>query len=137
VGTQGGQHFGGGGEAAGAAEGGLGKIMLELGIPGLVLVGWLGLFLARHLLWILRLSSRMAPELARLCYGLVSLLLANIATFTVATQAYGDLFILLILSSCLGFVLAIPAIVEQEARARGSADSRDYVVHHPAIARAN
>jgi hypothetical protein len=132
VGTQGGQHFGGGGQVAGAAEGGLGKIMLELGIPGLVLIGWLGLFLGRHLLWILRMSSQMAPELARLCYGLVSFLLANIATFTVATQAYGDLFILLILSSCLGFVLAIPAIVEQEARARRADSIQRSVRHHVA-----
>src|SRR5262249_14011218 len=38
VGTQGTQHFGGGGGIAGAAEGGLGKITLELGIPGLFVV---------------------------------------------------------------------------------------------------
>ena len=37
VGTQGTQYFGGDAEiGAGAAEGGLGKITLELGIPGLL-----------------------------------------------------------------------------------------------------
>src|SRR5436853_3848 len=56
VGTQGTQYFGGGGAAA--AEGGLGKIALELGIPGLFLTGWLGILLFSHLIRILRASAQ-------------------------------------------------------------------------------
>jgi hypothetical protein len=116
VGTQGTQYFGGGGE--GAAEGGLGKITLELGIPGLFIVGWLGISVFSHLWQIMRASSRISPRIARLSYGLFSFLVANAAGFSVATQAYGDLFILMILSWTLGFLLAVPLLLEREVRAR-------------------
>ena len=118
VGTQGTQHFGGGGAIAGAAEGGLGKITLELGIPGLFLVGWLAISVFNHLWRIMRAASRISPRIARLSYGLFSFLVANVAAFSVATQAYGDLFILLILSWTLGFLLAVPVLLEREVRAR-------------------
>ena len=118
VGTQGTQHFGGGGEIAGAAEGGLGKITLELGIPGLLLIGYLGILVFNHICQIMREASRISTRIAALSYGLFSFLLANMAAFTVATQAYGDLFILLILSWTLGFLLAIPVMLEREVRAR-------------------
>ena len=44
--------------------------------------------------------------------------MANLAGFSVATQAYGDPFVLLILSWTLGFLLAVPVLVEREVRAR-------------------
>jgi hypothetical protein len=103
---------------AGAAEGGLGKITLELGIPGLFLIGWIGFLFLRYVWWIVRVTSRYSPKLARLSIGLFSFLLANVAGFAAATQAYGDLFILLILSWTLGFLLAVPVVLEQEAGAR-------------------
>ena len=118
VGTQGTQHFGGGGDIAGAAEGGLGKITLELGIPGLFVMGWLAILIFNHLWRIMRAASRVSPRIARLSYGLFSFLVANVAAFSVATQAYGDLFILLILSWTLGFLLAVPVLLEREVRAR-------------------
>jgi hypothetical protein len=117
-GTQGAQYFGGGGESAGAAEGGLGKITLELGIPGLLLIAWFAMAIFRHLWRIMRAASRHSLRLGRLSMGLFSLLVANVAGFSVATQAYGDLFILLILGWAVGFLLAIPAIVQGELRAR-------------------
>src|SRR5262249_34999660 len=116
VGTQGTQHFGGGGQ--GAAEGGLGKIVLELGVPGLFVIGWFSFALFRHLWSIMRVASRHSPRIARLSFGLFSFLVANLAAFSVATQAYGDLFILLILSWTLGFLLAVPVLLERKARAR-------------------
>jgi hypothetical protein len=116
VGTQGTQHFGGGVE--GAAEGGLGKITLELGIPGLFLMGWVAILVFRHLWRIMRAASRHSLRIGRLSFGLFSLLVANVAGFSVATQAYGDLFILLILSWTLAFLLAVPVLLEREVRAR-------------------
>ena len=103
---------------AGAAEGGLGKITLELGIPGLFVVGWLAISVFNHLWRIMRTASRISPRVARLSYALFSFLVANVAAFSVATQAYGDLFILLILSWTLGFLFAVPALLEREVRAR-------------------
>jgi len=118
VGTQGTQYFGGGGANAGAAEGGLGKITLELGIPGLFLIGWIGFLFLRYVWQVIRFTSRYSPKLARLSIGLFSFLVANVAGFSVATQAYGDLFILLILSWTLGFLLAVPVLLEREVCAR-------------------
>ena len=124
VGTQGTQHFGGGGDAA-AAEGGLGKITLELGIPGLFVMGWIAILILRLLWQILRFTSRHSPRIARISYGLFSFLVANAAGFSVATQAYGDLFILLILSWTLAYLFAIPVLVEREVRARQQATFKE------------
>src|SRR5262249_6634616 len=66
VGTQGTHHFGGGGQAA--AEGGLGKITLELGVPGLFVIVWFSILLFRHLWSIMRLASRHSPRIARLSF---------------------------------------------------------------------
>jgi hypothetical protein len=118
VGTQGIQHFGGGGAMAAAAEGGLGKITVELGIPGLFVVGWIAILFFRYLWQIMRIASRQSPRIGRLSFGLVSFLLANVAGFSVATQAYGDLFILLILSWTLGFLIAVPRLVQREVHTR-------------------
>jgi hypothetical protein len=125
VGTQGTQYFGGGGVNAGAAEGGLGKITLELGIPGLFLIGWIAFLFLRYVWRVIRLTSQYSPKLARLSIGLFSFLAANVAGFSVATQAYGDLFILLILSWTLGFLLAVPVLLEQEVGARQPAISEE------------
>jgi hypothetical protein len=118
TGTQGTQHFGADAGVAGAAEGGLGKITLELGIPGLFLMGWLAFLLVRHLWQIMRAASRHSLKMARLSFGLFSFLVANLAAFSVATQAFGDFFILLILSWTLAFLLAVPVLIEREVRAR-------------------
>jgi hypothetical protein len=84
VGTQGTQHFGGGGE--GAAEGGLGKITLELGVPGLFIMGWVAISLVRYLWRIMRVASRHSQRIAQISFGLFSFLVANAAAFSVATQ---------------------------------------------------
>jgi hypothetical protein len=118
VGTQGTQYFGGGGANAGPAEGGLGKITLELGIPGLFVIGWIGFLFLRYVWRVIRVTSQYSPKLARLTIGLFSFLVANVAGFSVATQAYGDLFILLILSWTLGFLLAVPVLLERDVCAR-------------------
>jgi hypothetical protein len=118
VGSQGTQHFGGGGGIAGAAEGGLGKITLELGILGLFLTGWFAILVFNYLWRIMRDASQISPRIARLSYGLFSFLVANVAAFSVGTQAYGDIFVLLILSWTLGFLLAVPVLLEREMRAR-------------------
>ena len=125
TGSQGAQHFGGGaGVFGGAAEGGLGKITMELGLPGLLLVAWLAVAMARHLWRVLGFVSARSPRLARLSYGLVALLVANGAVFSVATQVFGDVFVLLVLGLCLGFLLAMPVLAGRAAEGarRGEPD---------------
>ena len=118
TGTQGALQFGGDAGVAGVAEGGLGKITLELGVLGLCIIGWFGILLFRHFWQIMRAASRHSLRIGRLSFGLFSFLVANLATFSVATQAYSDFFILLILGWTLAFLLAVPLLVEREVRAR-------------------
>jgi hypothetical protein len=111
TGSQGGQHFAGEAElVGGAAEGGLGKVTAELGLPGLLAVAWV----LTALVWALwrgrAEAQRLSPELAALRYGLLAFLGANAVGFVVASQVYGDLFVLLLLGWCIGFALAIPRL---------------------------
>lgn len=108
VASQGGQHFGGGAvRFGGAGEGGLGKITAELGVPGLVLVLWMMVNLCRYLWHLVYLLSRKKSQLVPLAYGFVAFLAANIPLFIVATQVFGDLFVLLLLGWICGFSTAI------------------------------
>jgi hypothetical protein len=111
TGSQGSQHFVGEAElVGGAAEGGLGKVTAELGLPGLLAAAWM----LTALVWALwrgrAEAQRLSPELAALRYGLLAFLAANAVGFVVASQVYGDLFVLLLLGWCVGFVLAIPRL---------------------------
>lgn len=103
-----------------AAEGGLGKIIMELGVPGFIVTLWLLVALCRHVGAFLIPLARTSPQHARMAFGLLSFLVANFATFSVATQAYSDLFVLLILGWVLGFLFAMPKLAArsiQEAQA--------------------
>jgi hypothetical protein len=98
----------------GAAEGGLGKITMELGLPGLLLVGWLAVAFARYIRQVLTAVTRLSPQHARITYGLVAFLMANIASFSVATQAFGDIYVLMMMGWAVGFVLAMPVLAERD-----------------------
>lgn len=114
AGSQGTQHFGGWELVnGGAAEGGLGKVMLELGVPGLVVVVWLGLAMVRYIGRTLDYVTASSPTHARLGYGLTALLASNVAAFSVATQAYGDVFILLYLGCSTGVLFALPVLANR------------------------
>jgi hypothetical protein len=93
-----------------AAEGGLGKMAMELGIPGMLAALWVLVALIRHVSTLLLPLAKTSPQHARLAFGFMSFLIANAATFSVATQAYSDLFILLILGWTLGFLFAMPTL---------------------------
>jgi len=112
VGSQGTSHFGV--DASGAAEGGLGKLTVELGLPGVALVLWLLIKFALYIWSLLAPLSRTSPKHANLAFGLIAFMLANLAAFSVATQAYADIFILLTLGWALGFLLALPVLAKAE-----------------------
>ncbi len=93
-------------EAGGAGEAGVGKIILELGLPGLALVVALLSLLARRAWHLLKVLARYDQHL--LIYGVsfTALLAANLATFSVATQLYGDPFVLVILGLVAGLLFS-------------------------------
>lgn len=107
----------------GAAEGGLGKITLELGVPGLLLVLWLFWALARYVRASLAVTVQISRPHARVAFALVALLAAKVASFSVAAQAYSDIFILLLLGSFTGFVLAMPVMARKALAAREAAQA--------------
>lgn len=113
--SQGSQHFGGGaGKFGGAGEGGLGKVTMDLGVPGLVIFAWLAVTVVRLIWQRLFALSRASRPHATLAFGLVAFLVSNAAAFSIATQAFGDVFVLLTLGLCIGFVLAMPAVAARE-----------------------
>jgi len=120
TGSQGVQHFGGQ-TTGGSAEGGLGKVLAELGVPGFVLLIWLVLSLARYLWSIVRHIAREQeadPALSKLFFGLLALLMTNGVVYVIAHQVFGDPFVLIILGIFLGFVMAMPKMV------RGATEDR-------------
>jgi O-antigen ligase len=94
-----------------AAEGGGGRIVLEMGLPGLVVMGMMG-FLVALMLWRnFRLLKLLPPPTAALMIGLVAFPIANIGIFSSAGQLYNDPFVLIMLAICLGSFFAVPSLV--------------------------
>lgn len=129
AGSQGTQHFSSGlGAASGAAEGGLGKVAVELGVPGLVLVVIAFILVARNVRLALESVSARDPRLLSLSAGLVALCAANVPVFMGASQIYGDPFVLTLLGSFLGFVLAAPRLERaRQPLSRPEVQQRRYV----------
>ena len=73
---------------------------------------------ARYIWRLLTHLARNATDHANLGYGLVAFMLANVAAFAVASQAYGDIFILLTLGLSLGFLLALPSLPKLQTTPR-------------------
>lgn len=124
TGSQGVQHVAAAASISrGAAEGGLGKITMELGLPGLALVIWLVWAFARYIRKALEVTTRLSRAHARFAYGLVAFLTANLASFAVATQAFGDLFVLLMMGWSIGFLLAMPLLAARTLASRPPAET--------------
>jgi len=118
TGSQGAQHFGGGSNLAGGQiEGGLGKIVTELGLAGLVLFLWLLVSLARRIWCLLQIADKDSYVMFSLVAGLVAFIVANLPAYMIAAQAYGDPFVLLILGILLGFVLSTPRFLDPRTTA--------------------
>jgi hypothetical protein len=94
-----------------AAEGGGGRVVLEMGLPGLVVMGMMG-FLVALMMWRnFRLLKLLPPPTAALMMGLVAFPIANISIFSSAGQLYNDPFVLIMLAICLGSFFAVPSLV--------------------------
>lgn len=118
TGSQGSQYFGGGADIVGAAaEGGLGKVLAELGIPGLLLLSWLAISFGRYIWSIVMYITHtkdVDPTLAKLVFGLMAFLTTNAFVFTIAHQVFGDPFVLIILGFFVGFVVAMPKMQQKK-----------------------
>lgn len=96
------------------SEGGGGRIVAELGLPGLII----GLVLVALILLTIQrnfgLLNRLYPETAFVLLGLVSFALANLVFFFSAAQVYSDPFILILLGLCFGSYLAVPSLIARQ-----------------------
>jgi len=118
TGSQGAASFGGGPRLVGfAAEGGLAKVLAELGVHGLAVTAWVAvsLLLAAHGA-IRRLQRAGDEQRVVVAAGLLALLVSNLAVFATASQVFGDPFVLLLLGLCLGFVLRVPPDTSRVSR---------------------
>lgn len=89
-------------------EGGFGRVVVELGLIGLLVLFYLFYLMVRYLHGVLTYLSVMDPDRSRLCFGIVSVLISNIAHFSVAAQVFGDSFVLIILGLLSGFIISFP-----------------------------
>lgn len=114
TGSQGAQHFGGGAVLVGAAaEGGLGKVLAELGVPGLLLLAWI-LAAAGVYIWKEARTVRNEENVAALTYGVFAFLAANAIVFTTAHQIFGDVNILILLGLLLGMLFRAPYLLSPQ-----------------------
>jgi hypothetical protein len=110
IASQGSQHFVEG-NVGGAGEGGIGKLVSELGLGALIVLSWLGIAFYKHIHNCLGLVASSVPDKLPFAVGILVFLLANVPTFIVASQVYGDVFVLIILGFLAGSLFALPSQV--------------------------
>jgi hypothetical protein len=106
-----------------ATEGGGGRLVSELGLPGLVIGGGTAILFMLSLWRNYKILNHLQPDLAYLLLGLVSFGLANILFFFSAGQVYSDPFILIMLGICFGSFLSVPSLIvyrHRQAQSLGS-----------------
>jgi len=113
------------------SEGGGGRLIIELGIPGIIIILALVWFVALVFYRNLGLMRYLPSEASVLLLGLGSFGVANIPSFISAAQLYGDPFVLLVMSICLGSFLAVPALVAQYRHQMSLAQSQMLMHSHP------
>lgn len=101
------------------SESGLGKIIAELGWPGIVILLMLAWGLLRALLYSLRMMRYEPDSIATFELGLLAFALSNLPFFSAAAGVYGDPFVLIICGLSLGSVFAVPT-TSSKTRAVGS-----------------
>jgi hypothetical protein len=94
-----------------ASEGGGGRILSELGLPGLVIGGGMALVFFLSLWKNFLILERLPNNIAFLLLGLLSFGLANILFFVSAGQVYSDPFVLIMMGLCFGSFLAVPSLI--------------------------
>lgn len=105
--STGGHHtMGGGGRPRAWQEGGVSRLAVELGLPGLILFGWLVSVLGRRMYQIACWHGRQDHAVSSIYVGLFSLIVANGMSFVVSGQIFGDPFIAFFVSLLAGVELS-------------------------------
>lgn len=113
---QGSQYFGGSDTIVNApAEGGLGRVLAELGLPGLIALLWLGVGILRIVRSVVDEARALPTSQAVLLYGLASFIPSHAVVFVTAHQVYGDPFVLLVLGALIGFVMSTRRVTALDA----------------------
>jgi len=109
VASQGAQYYGGGaGYVGGASEGGLAKLLAELGVPGLLLFLWCVVAIGRSI-WISVDRAAGIGTSRAIAVGGGAFLISNLLVYAGASQVYGDPFVLFMIGLLLGQALSVPA----------------------------
>jgi len=87
-------------------EGGLGRLAVELGLPGLLCAFWLAYVLLRRLHAQARETGAAGTPTGDLYLGVYALILANGASFVISGQIFGEPFVGFFFSLLLGIALA-------------------------------
>jgi hypothetical protein len=95
------------------SEGGGGRLIVELGVPGLIVILVLIWLFAQVFYRNFGLLRYLPSEASVLVLGLASFGIANIPSFITAAQLYGDPFVLIIMGICFGSFLAVPALAAE------------------------
>ena len=90
------------------SESGLGKIIAELGAPGILIILLLVWGLLRALLYSLQMMRYEPDSIATFEIGLLAFALSNLPFFSAAAGVYGDPFVLIIIGLSLGSAFAVP-----------------------------
>jgi hypothetical protein len=130
--TQGVQHIASDASLIGWQEGGLGKLAMELGIPGLIAVFILGAAMLRVML---RLSAHPDVEGSSqiMRCALFGIFVANVVEFLVSAQAYSDAVLTLMTAFLLGCMFAT-AVLDERLAAATAAAAHPTAVPAPATA---
>jgi hypothetical protein len=107
------------GTVGGSAESGIGKLMVEIGVPGMVLSLLLLVLVARRVFMNMKRVARIGERYLIYQVSFAALIFANLMTFTVATQVYGDMFILIILGTVGGFIVRINDVTLRHPASQG------------------
>jgi hypothetical protein len=110
--TQGTQHLNAGGASLGWQEGGLGKLAVELGVPGLLALALTAFVMMDLILKITRHPD--IPETSQLMrVGLFAIFFGDAVTFLASAQAYSDPLLTLLSAFTLGCLFASSQLDER------------------------
>ena len=96
----------------GWVEGGLGKIIYEIGVVGFAFLGAMVFLLGRLYLRIARSPIIVNLPDHLLVLGLIAFLVSNLPNFSAASQVYNDFFVLLVLGLSSGFILGLASSID-------------------------
>jgi hypothetical protein len=128
--TQGVYHLLGNNVNVGWQEGGLGKLAVEVGLPGLMAIAVIGWVVLRLLLRLTRIGDvEGSSQFIRAC--LFALVMANGAAFMASAQAFTDAVLALTTGFFVGCLFATAALDERLAAATKSAVSAPQPIARP------